>query len=904
MKRLAFAFLLGLTFAAPACFAKDDDDDAKALPTGQLLTPLAATGAKAMPLKPGLPAHPDFAVDHAISLALSPDRKTALVLTSGFNRLAGPDGKPAEDAASEYVLVFDLSGGAPRQTQALSVANSFAGIAFAPDGEHFYVGGGSDDRLLAFAPKDGQWSADGAPISLGHDHGLGLDPKLKPETAGVAVSADGKLAVVANYNNDSLSVVDLAARSVADIDLRPGKARSGGTYPFWVALKKDGTAYVSSLRDREVVVVDLLARTIKERIALSGNPNRMVLDKAQRRLFVAADNSDEISQIDTATNRMIGRVKTTAPAGLLAEKEDYRGAAPNALFLSEDETRLYVTNGGANDVAVMALAGNKMTVAGLIPTGWYPSDVAIANGVMMVLDGKSVAGPNPHWCSGSTQDAAKRVACRAANNYVEQLEKADLLTLPVPTDADLESLTRQVAANNRYQIKPVAADRALMAALRQRIKHVIYVIKENRTYDQVLGDLGKGNGDASLTEFGRALTPNHHALAEDFVTLDNFYDSGEVSGDGWAWSTASRETDILVKQTPVNYAMRGLSYDSEGENRDINVSLGTAAERRAANPDSPDDPDILPGTHDAAAPDPAQGPAQHGYLWDAALKAKLSVRNYGFFLDLHRYGDTANPILLERDPFTRKVTVAYATNRTLAPLTDPYFRGFDNKLADFWREKEWEREFDLYAAKGTLPSLSLVRLMHDHFGEFGKALDKVDVPERQIGDNDYALGRLVEKVATSRFAGDTLIFVVEDDAQDGPDHVDAHRSIAFVVGPYVKQKAVVSRHLTTVNMLRTIEDVLGIDHLSLNDAYQRPMSEIFDLNQKDWTYHALVPETLYGTDLPLPRRAGVIAPAPTHEAAWWQERTKDMDFSQEDKIDPARFNQILWEGLMTAQARP
>lgn len=910
--RLAVCAALILPFAA--LHAGDDDDgaEAQALPTGQKLSPLAATGAKLQMLRPGIAAYPDFVVDHAISFAISPDRQTALILTSGFNKLAGADGKPVAALSGEYIFVFDLTDAVPTQKQVLSLPNSFAGISFAPDGRHFYVGGGSDDTLVAFVQNPSGWRQEGDPLILGHAKGLGLDVgKMKPGTAGLALTRDGTRAVIANLQNDSVSVIDLANRQVNELDLRPGKinpkdrGKPGGSYPFWVAIKGNDKAYISSLRDRELVVIDLTALKVTSRIALRGNPNRMILDRKQERLFVAEDNSDQISIIATDRDQVTARVKTNAPPGLLRDPVNYRGAAPNALTLSEDERRLFVVNGGANDVAVLALDRPIPEVIGLIPTGWYPSDVALVGQQMMVLNGKSVAGPNPHHCSASAQTPEKKIACRAGNDYVEQLEKASLLTLPVPSDSDLDNLTRQVAADNYYQIKPRPADTALMEALRRKIRHVIYIIKENRTFDQVLGDLGRGNGDPSLTEFGRAMTPNHHRLAENFVTLDNFYDSGEVSGDGWAWSTTAREADIVVKQIAVNYAGRGLSYDTEGSNRDINTGLATSEQRHKANQDSPTDPDLLPGTSNVAAPDPAKGPAQRGYLWDAALAAGLSVRNYGFFVDLHRYGETASrPIAVERDPFAQKLRVAYPTNPTLAKLTDPYFRGFDNKLADFWREREWEREFALAETSGNLPSLSLVRLMHDHFGDFKSALDRLDVPERQIADNDYALGLLVQRVAHSRFAKDTLIFVVEDDAQDGPDHVDAHRSLALVAGPYVKQGAVISTRLTTVNMLRTIEDVLGIDHLSLNDAYQRPMSDIFDLSQAQWSFDAYPADALYGSALPLPLRTGLVIPAASHDADWWAAQTRGMDFSEEDKIDAAGFNRLLWQGLMRDRPYP
>jgi YVTN family beta-propeller protein len=916
MRRILLALTLGCLAVTGPAAADDDDDDlpqvVQTLPTGQRLTPEAARGAHLQNLNPGLADFPDFTAGSAISLTVGPDRRTALVLTSGFNKLADRTGKTIPGTANQYVFVFDLSTPIPRQTQALPIPNSFAGIAFAPDGTSFVVGGGSDDTVILFEETAGRWAQKGAALKLGHDKGLGL--AMRPATAGLAVSADGATVVVANLENDSVSVVDLVHRQVSDIDLRPGKAdprqsgTPGGTYPFWVAIRGNQTAYVSSLRDRQVVEIDLATRRVTHRIPLAGNPNRMTLDAGGRRLFVAADNSDTVTIIDTASGAIQGEVITTAPAGLLADPQGYRGAAPDALALSADESRLYVANGGANAIAVIALDRPGLPVIGLIPVGWYPNDVAIAGDRLLVINGKSQPGPNPGHCSSGTPDLARQKACRAGNAYVLQLERASLLSMPIPGDADLEELTGRVAANNGYRLGQDPRDMAVMAELHRRIRHVIYVVKENRTYDQVLGDLGVGNGDPSLAEFGRALSPNHHALARSFVTLDNFYDSGEVSGDGWAWSTAARETDIAVKEMPVLYSGHGLSYDTEGSNRDINVALPTLAARRAANPDTPDDRDILPGTADVAAPDPARGDRQRGYLWDAALRAGLTVRNYGFLLDLHRYSAKSSaPIPLERDPSAQGLVVAFPANPTLAPLTDLYFRGFDNKFPDFWREREWEREFDGYGASGDLPALSLVRLMHDHFGDFGQAVDRIDTPERQMADNDYALGRLVDRVAHSPFRDSTLIFVIEDDAQDGPDHVDAHRSLALVAGPYVRHQAVVSRRATTVNVLRTIEDILGLEHLSLYDAYQRPLTEIFDLDQREWTFEAKPSRVLKGSDLPLPKSTTAAADAPLeprHDGAWWAERTAGMDFSVEDKIDANAFNRLLWAGLVPDSPYP
>jgi DNA-binding beta-propeller fold protein YncE len=905
--------MLLLLLCGPIARADDDgdgDDDvaAPALPTGQHLTPAAATGADFRPLNPGLADFPHFLAGEAIRTEISPDGRTLLILTSGYNRLFDAGGKPIAADSGQYVFVFDIAGKTPVQRQVLHVPNTDMGLAFAPDGTRFYVAGGGDDDVHVFARGPAGWTEAGAPIPLGHAHGVGLDQS--PDVAGLAVSADGRLLLAANQYNDSLSVIDPAGRrKLAELDLRPGIGHpaqagvAGGEYPYDVVIRGNTTAYVSSQRDREIDVVSLAdpaAPAVIARIPLAGNPNRLLLDRTQRHLFATADNADTVYVIDTARNRVVEAIRTTAPPGLLAKAAEYRGAAPNALALSPDERRLYVTNGGSNALAVIGLdPGAPHRVLGLIPTGWYPNAVSVGHGGQMlyVVNGRSDPGPDPANCAVNAFDASRRAACLAGNQYVLQLEHAGFLSLPVPGPADLDQLTRTVAANDGFSTRPDPADGAVMRALHARIRHVIYIIKENRTYDQVLGDLDRGNGDPRLVEFGARITPNQHRLADDFVTLDNFYASGSVSGDGWPWSTAGREADITVKTVPQYYAKRGAPYDSEGDNRNVDVGLATLAERRAANPLYPPDANLLPGTNNVAAPDGPQGEAQRGYLWDSAMRAGLSVRNYGFFLDLTRYF-VPGPVHIPpvRDPFAARQIVAYPANPQLAPVTDPYYRGFDNEFPDYYREEEWARAYDEDAAHGTLPALSLVRLMHDHTGSFATAIDRVNTPETQVADNDAAVGRLVAHVAHSRAARSTLIFIVEDDAQNGPDHVDAHRTTAFIIGPYVRRHAVVSRRYTTVNLLRTIEDVLGIDHLTLNDAYQRPMSAVFDLHQSPaWDYTAVTADVLAATDLPHAARHAVAEPA--HPAAYWVAKTAGYDWSAEDRIDAEAYDRILWAGL-------
>ncbi|HKI73489.1 MAG TPA: hypothetical protein VJ998_02540, partial [Pseudomonadales bacterium] len=428
-------------------------------------------------------------------------------------------------------------------------------------------------------------------------------------------------------------------------------------------------------------------------------------------------------------------------------------------------------------------------------------------------------------------------------------------------------------------------------------------------YDQVLGDLGVGNGDPKLTEFGEAITPNEHALARNFVTLDNFYDSSEVSYDGWAWSTSAHSTDLVERQVPVNAAGRGLSYDSEGKNRGINIGYPDLKDRIAANPETPDDPRILPGTANAAAPDGPGGEEGAGFLWNGALRAGLTLRNYGFFVDLQRYGGwhgTENfRIPRLTDPAASHTQVAYITDAALRPHSDIYYRGFDQGFPDYYLYKEFAREFDTKFADGSLPNLVLMRLPHDHTGNFKDAIEGVNTPELQVADNDYAVGLIVQKIAGSRYRDNTLIFILEDDAQDGPDHVDSHRSTAFVIGPYVKQHQVVSTAYTTLSLYRTMEDVLGIGYSNLNDALALPMTDVFDTKQEAWHYTAAPSALLYNTKLPLPKRAAAgPIPRPTQGVAYWDAATRGLDFSVEDRVDGDQYNRILWRGLKPGEPYP
>ena len=902
------------------------------LPTGAYITPIAAVGSTFQTLNPGLPSRPDFIAGQAVTAALGPDGRTLLVLTSGYNRNRGADGRDIPEESNEYVFVFDASVEPPAQQQVIQVHNTFDGLAWTPDGDAFLVSGGADDSVHIYRrQKDGSWAESLPSIDLGLKPLFPLLPG--PQAAGIAINASGNTAMVANFENDSVSILDLKSRiATKEVQLRPGKVDpssqgvAGGEFPTWVAIHGDDKAYVSSTRDREVVVVDLQSAQVINRIAVGGQPNRMIFNRSQTRLFVSNGSSDSVSIIDTSTDQVLEQFQTTAPREVFANRMGWKGANPNSLALSPDERTLYVTNGGTNSVAVVRLGrtcggdseddsgevdsdGGRSRVVGLIPTGWYPNSVVVSpdGSRLFVVNGKNLPGPNPGACR-DTLETSPPPTCTSHNQYVLQTEKAGLLSLPLPSGRALMRLTQQVGINNHFVDQRDPYEEQVMEFLRGRIRHVIYIIKENRTYDQVLGDLEVGNGDPSLTLFPEPMSPNHHALARQFVTLDAFFDSGEVSGVGWNWSTAARTTDIVEKTQFLNYAGRGLTYDWEGTNRNINVGLATVEARQEFQPLTPDDPDLMPGAVDDVSPEAPGDTAEGEYLWDAALRRGLSVRNYGCYGDLSRYQDLPGlpAIPIVPDPFAQGIRQFLPTKAALQDITDVFFRGYDQNNADFYNFKEWEREFDQYVAAGEMPNLEFVRFPHDHFGAFGTARYHVNTPEKQLADNDYAIGLLVDKIAHSPFANDTLVFILEDDAQDGPDHVDAHRSVGYVVGPYVRQGAVISRPYNTVNMIRTIEEVLGLDPMGLTDGLATPMTDVFEpmSRPRPWTYDAIVPEVLRTTDLPVPGAVPMNPTAfqsasvwPLQTAQYWDRALTGQDFSREDSVDANLFNRVLWQGI-------
>ena len=941
------------------------------LPTGKTITPAAALGSIFQDLNPGLEGAPELRAGQAAAVSVAPDGRTLAILTSGFNVYFGSDAKPVAQLSTEYVFLFDITGSRPKQIQVLPLRNSFDGLAWAPSSDRLFASGGSDDRVVEFVRKQSGFEL-GRTLPLGHKDCVGLDlnpgywgdlkRKCGPMVAGIAISSDGRKLLVANIQNDSVSLIDLSSgRVVAEQDLRPGiidsrqRGEPGGSYPRAVAWVSPDRAYVASERDREIISLAISANKIQvlRRMPVHGQPLALLTNRSASRLYAALDNTDKVVIFDTAGDKLIEQVDAAAPQSVYPNVSKLGGANSNALSLTPDEKTLLVSNGGQNSVAVIRLSDvargvtterradrddeerqlspEHSAVVGLVPTGRYPTGVTTSKdgAKWYIVNYKDYPGTNVRRCG--TNDATKPclpvdwtgrsldktnpfdektgVMIDAQNRWSWRLEKAGFLAMPAPAPLEMARLTRQVAHNNHFD-KPetAAADEKLFSFLRAHIRHVIYIVKENKTYDEMFGDLEKGNGDPRLTFFPERFSPNHHALARNFVTLDNFLVSGAGSWTGWDWSVSAQTNDF--RERTETLAVASISsplrpeHGLEGEpgvNRNINMAYATSAERRSYDPVSPADPDILPSARDIAAPDGPGGEEGQGYIWAAALRQGQTVRNWGFFGGF--FLRQSDPPYVH-DPHAQKLRVFFPTRPGLMSFSDPYYYSFDPAYPDYWRIQEWKREFAEFSAKKSAPGLMLIQLGNDHTGHFTKAIDGVNTVDTQVADNDYALGMVTETVAHSPFAKDTVIIAIEDDPAGGLDHVDAFRSVALFVGAYVKQHALVSTRYTTVSIVKTIEELLGLAPMGLNDALVAPMSDVFDPSVTTWSYQAIVPDVLRSTKLPLPSSAHGCIEMPRRSNEYWAKAMAGQDFSAPDQTEPVSFSRALWRGLKGDEPYP
>jgi YVTN family beta-propeller protein len=611
-----------------------------------------------------------------------------------------------------------------------------------------------------------------------------------------------------------------------------------GARPYDVAIARNGTQlFVSDWAGRVVRVLDPQDLRTVARIAVGEHPNQIAAHPLDDRIFVACASSDSVSVIDTRR----GIVTETIHTALFPRAPE--GSTPDALAVAPDGRTLYVANADNNCVAVIDIAGaGRSQVKGFIPTGWYPTAVAVTSDGKNLLVGVGKGNqtrPNP--IERKTEKAeisdSPVVGPRRLFPYIGTTLSGALSIVPVPDDKALASYTEAVYRNCPYSDKLLTdAPHPEKTAIPTRvgdpspIKHVLYIIKENRTYDQVFGDIERGNGDPSLVMFGREVSPNHHKLAEEFVLLDNLYCNGHVSADGHPWSTMAYNTDYIARNWALTYSSRA-------------------------------------GIHDDDDGDLSNAPS--GYLWDACARAGLSYRSYG------EYGRRVS----QPDGSVR---VEGAVPGLVGHMCPDYgiVKGKSGRSRDTDNADTFIREFREFEEKGTLPRFMVMSLGEDHTtgtrpGTF--------TPRACVASNDLALGRIVEAVTRSKSWPETAIFVIEDDAQNGPDHVDAHRTVGLIISPYTRRKSLDSNQYTTVSMIRTMELILGLAPLSQYDAAARPMFASFT-DRADLTP--------FVHDEPRINLDEVNAPT-----AYGADRSLKMDFDEYDRIDDFELNEILWRSI-------
>ncbi len=730
------------------------------------------------------------------------------------------------------VITLDVGPDVPRVVGRVALPSSFSGLAWSPDGKRLFVGGGFDDVVYRFDHAEGLLSNRETFAYPDSEPGRG-ERRNQRTPAGLALSADGS----------TLWVAEAWGHAVARFDAETGRlideiALGDESYPFAVALDEPrGRAYVSLWGAAKVAAIDAKAGKVVAEFPTEEHPNELLIGPGGKVLYAANANRNTVTVVDLESGRPLSTIGTAidprAPAG----------CTPGSLALTPDGAALFVANANTNDLAAVNVTEpGASTPLGFIPTGWYPTAVRVARDGkrLFVANGKGASskanrdGPNPVTRNGPR---------RPTEEYIGGLFRGTLSAVPMPGPSEMAAFTRTV-----YECSPLNKDDPAAVpgpAVAEGnpiprkvgdpspITHCVYVIKENRTYDQVFGDMAEGNGEPALCIFPEEVTPNHHALAREFVLLDNFYVESEVSADGHEWTMGAYATDFVERTWPLSYrGDRRVAYPAEGSNLRMATPAG-------------------------------------GYLWDRAAAKGVSYRSYGEFVD---NGPTPD------DPATTKVPA-------LEGHFDPMFRSYDLSYPDVKRTERFLEELAGFEAKGEMPRLIVLRLPNDHTSGTRPG---VPTPTAMVAENDQALGRLVEGLAKSRFWPKLAIFVVEDDAQNGSDHVDAHRTVALAISPYVRRKAVDSTLYTTSSMLRTMELVLGLDPMSQFDAAARPMYAAFGA-EPDLTPY-------------VHRPARVDLDAKNTAASWGAALSEKLDLAKEDAADDLMFNEIIWKSVRGADS--
>ncbi|WP_019990450.1 bifunctional YncE family protein/alkaline phosphatase family protein [Rudanella lutea] len=773
MVRLYTSLLCALTIGA--VWAQPAPTQRVQLPNGWSLTP---TGSS-VPLG-----------DLPLNMVVSPDQKRLAVTNNGQSK--------------HTIQLFDVSGSSTRQLASIEIPKAWVGIRFSPDGKRLYASGGNDNRVMVYDIADNQ-------LVKADSITLGKAWPNRISVAGLDLSRDGKTLYTVTKDDSALYVCNVASKQIEKRIQLPHEA-------YTCLLSPSGhELYITLWGGAGVQVYDTKTGQISARIATGDHPNDMVLTKSGKYLFTANANDNSVSIIDLGTRRVVEALNTAlypdAPAG----------STPNGLALTPDGKTLLVANADNNCLAVFDVSKpGKSRSLGFIPTGWYPTAVKVIGKKILVSNGKGMTSlANP-----KGPDPFKRR--EEDTQYIGALFKGTLSTFTMPSAAQLTGLTRQVYANTPYskEKEKLAAGEPNNPIPRRvgdpsPIKYVFYIIKENRTYDQVFGDMPGGNGDSSLCLFPEKVTPNQHALAREFGLLDNFYVDAEVSADGHNWSTAAYAPDYVEKTWPTSYGGRGGTYDYEGS-------------RPVAFP-------------------------KKGFIWDHCKQAGISYRGYGEF-------------------------AAYAKRRGSA-LDGRFchqYPDYDLKIKDIDRVEIWKRDFDslLTANRNggpAVPRFNSLRLGNNHTA--GARIGQL-TPTAMVADNDLAVGRFIEHLSNSPIWKESAVFILEDDAQNGADHVDAHRSPALVISPYAKRRHIEHTMYSTSAMLRTMELILGMPPMSQYDAAARPMFALFT-NTPDFTPYKHIPAQV---DLSA-KNTAMNEPA---------RRSEKFDLRHADTLDDHEFNAVIW----------
>lgn len=752
-----------------------------------------------------------------MSSVLSADGRFLIVLNGGY--------KPPS------LSVLETASG--RELSRVPVEDGWLGLTLSPNGKVLWVGGGSKAAIYEFS-----FSTEGVLAPTRTFELVRAADRTHADFIGdLAVTPDGRLLYAADLFHDGIVVVNPQSGRVIE-------RFKTGRRPYRILFHPDGKSFfVTSWADGTLNQYQTDNGNPLASIRLGAHPTDMVwrdrkavAEQAEganwkARIFVSAANTNSVYAVGVTESNDLRVIETINVA---MTPRHPLGMTPTALALSPDQNRLYVACSDANTVAAVDIGEARSQVAGFIPVGWYPTAVrALSDGRLVVLNGKgSRSYANPNGPNPTVRPSPVHLGGPAVE-YVGRIQTGSASFIDSFTADQLNEYTKQSLANSPYRDELMDT----VSFNLPPIEHVLYIVKENRTYDQVLGDIGKGQSDASLELFPERVTPNHHKLAREFVLLDNFYVNGDVSADGHNWSTAAIASDYVQKMWPNSYAQRRKHYDYEGG-----------------------EPAALP-------------PA--GYIWNNALQAGVTMRNYGYFATNNTHpGQDGELIEAVRDP-------------ALKPVTNMNYRAFDLDYSDVKRAQVFLSDLAKFESSNQMPQFMIMRLGNDH--TFGTAAGKL-TPHSLAADNDYALGLIAAGLSRSKFWKSTAIFVLEDDAQNGADHIDSHRSPAFVISPYSHAGAVDSTMYNTTSVLRTIELMLHLRPMTHFDAGARPMTNAF---QKE---PVLTPYTAEKPRISLEDRN----PAVSSTAA----RSEKLDFSDADLNDDDELNDILWRAIRRSDPPP